>query len=221
MKLDLNILQLQIVYSIDKYLDIDLILCLCSNNIIMINAQSFEVILNFEMASPSQKIYIEILDNKYKFCVVHKYSISIYELIRVYNNSNINTSSNSTYNSNLNSKNIKLNKISEINSTELITNKNILYSNNLIIFETKNKINIFKIDYYTLALKSFSVKKNQNQKLQNIIIKTAIIKKELTIHEKILFISNPFIFKLLNGSLKKTRENLNNIIIELENALNK
>jgi hypothetical protein len=104
------------------------------------NLGNFETLINLELSHPCQKLYIEFLNKTYRFLVVHKSLLSIYVLVLDKKTSKL-----------------KFRRLYEFNTTEAIVNKNVYFYNNIIMCETKNKINIYKLDYTNELHRNYSV----------------------------------------------------------------
>lgn len=116
------------------------------------NLGNFETLINLELSHPCQKLYVEFLNKTYRFLVVHKSLLSIYVLVLDKKTSKL-----------------KFRRLYEFNTTEVIQNKNVYFSNNIIMCETKNKINVYKLDYtnelhrnYSVFKKDLAIYKSEN-----------------------------------------------------------
>jgi len=129
---------------------------LCEKNLLVLDFDIYEIHTNFELKTPAaQKLYLDYVDKSYKLLIVNKNSISVYD-IAPFTNSKAK---------------IKFIHIFEIDKSEQITNKNILFMNNLIIFETKIKLNFYRVDY--------NLPKDHTSKIKSI----CFMKKDISIYK--------------------------------------
>jgi hypothetical protein len=129
---------------------------LCEKNLLVLDFDIYEIHTNFELKIPTaQKMYLEYVEKSYKLLIVNKNSISIYDIASFTNSKS----------------KIKFIHIFEIDKSEQITNKNILFMNNLIIFETKSKLNFYRVDY--------NLPKDHNSKIKSI----CFMKKDISIYK--------------------------------------
>lgn len=143
-------LQMEIILNLNEKFPYDYIGCLCEKNLYLINFENYEVKLEIELSHSTNRFFINYTDGNYKVLTLSKYNLDIYEL-----------------NYSVNEDKLISTKIFDIKCQEIITNSNIFFKDNILFFESKTKLNIYKCDFNKLSNRNYQILKKDSVIFKN------------------------------------------------------